>query len=135
MNERDTLGNGAEGTLRKLLPKLGASSIDISLRDRIEAERAGGVLTKQEQTFEWRQREQVIREKDEEIEQHQEERCMRKIALLLLFIFMSVWSVLIFFTYWICEMSDAVAITLFTTTLGQVLGLTTIALRWLFPKR
>ncbi|MCI6589650.1 MAG: TMEM43 family protein [Lentisphaeraceae bacterium] len=135
MKERDTLGDGAEGTLRKLLPKLKASSIDISLRDRIEAERAGGVLTKQEQTFEWRQREQVIREKDEEIEQHQEERHMRKIALLLLFIFMSVWSGLIFLTYWICDTSDAVSITLFTTTLGQVLGLTTIALRWLFPKR
>jgi hypothetical protein len=60
---------------------------------------------------------------------------MRGKALLALFVFMSGWASLTFITYWSCEMSDALAITLFTTTLGQVLGLTTIALRWLFPNR
>lgn len=60
---------------------------------------------------------------------------MRGKALILLFIFMASWSLITFITYWACEMSDAVVITLFTTTLGQVLGLTSIALRWLFPKR
>lgn len=60
---------------------------------------------------------------------------MRGKALISLFIFMASWSLITFITYWSCEMSDAVVITLFTTTLGQVLGLTSIALRWLFPKR
>lgn len=74
--------------------------------------------------------------------------CWRKYSLIVLFAYLCVWSIVILlfvFFYGIkavpfncCpygfSMSDPVIITLLTTTLAQVIGVTAIAFKWLFPK-
>lgn len=98
------------------------------------------VVSADERRYELAKREQALREKDEELARLRELHGMRKKYLIALFSHLCAWSlVTVAFVFMdglfsAFEMSDAVEITLLTTTLAQVLGLTAIAFKWLFPR-
>lgn len=119
------------------------------------------VALPEERDYELARREQVLREKDDQLKRLNEVHSMRKKFLKALFGYLCVWSaatmgIVLVDGFWSdgfsasfeygepakkvgfllegFSMSDAVEITLLTTTLAQVLGLTAIAFKWLFPK-
>ena len=98
------------------------------------------VVSAAERRYELAKREQALREKDEELARLRELHGMRKKYLIALFSYLCAWSLvtaaLVFADglFSAFEMSDAVEVTLLTTTLAQVLGLTAIAFNWLFPR-
>lgn len=126
----------AKATLSALLPT------PSDLERQSSQQEANAVLTETEKNFELQRREQIIREKDLELERLNfelttlhHEGIARWWVLVILGVYVIAWSAATWITLWVMTFSDAVLITLFSTTLGQVLGLTAIALRWLFPKR
>ena len=119
------------------------------------------VALQEERDYELARREQSLREKEDQLKRLNEVHSMRKKFLKALFGYLCVWSLATIvivlvdgfgsdgfsasFEYGApvkkvgflldgFSMSDAVEITLLTTTLAQVLGLTAIAFKWLFPK-
>ena len=126
----------AKATLNAILPT------PEDLVQQSSQEEANTVLTEKEKNSELQRREQIIREKDIALEKLklelralEQEGVVRWVVLVILGIYVIVWSVLTWVTLWFSTFSDAILITLLSTTLGQVLGLTAIALRWLFPPR
>lgn len=99
------------------------------------------VVQNAEREYEVARREQILREKDDQIRRLNEVHGMRKKFLTVLFIYLCLWSVVVVAVVWVdgfCvafEMSDAVEITLLSTTLAQVIGITIVAFKWLFPKK
>lgn len=93
-----------------------------------------------ESAFEIQKRELIIREKDQIIREHHEEHELRKTYIHSTFVFVvAVTFVALFITVsagngWL-KLSDAVLITLLTTTIAHVLGCLFIAFHWLFPRR
>lgn len=126
----------AKATLSAILPTLE------DLGQQSSQEEANTVLTETETNFELQRREQIIREKDIALEKLklelrtlEQEGAARWVVLVILGGYVFVWSVFTWGTLWFSTFSDAILITLLSTTLGQILGLTAIALRWLFPPR
>ena len=126
----------AKATLSAILPT------PEDLGQQSSQEEANTVLTETETNFELQRREQIIREKDIALEKLklelrtlEQEGAARWVVLVILVGYVFVWSVFTWGTLWFSTFSDAILITLLSTTLGQVLGLTAIALRWLFPPR
>lgn len=126
----------AKATLSAILPT------PEDLGQQSSQEEANTVLTETETNFELQRREQIIREKDIALEKLklelrtlEQEGAARWVVLVILGGYVFVWSVFTWGTLWFSTFSDAILITLLSTTLGQVLGLTVIALRWLFPPR
>lgn len=99
------------------------------------------VVQNAEREYEVARREQILREKDDQIRRLNEVHGMRKKFLTALFVYLCGWSVVVVAVVWVdgfCvafEMSDAVEITLLSTTLAQVIGITIVAFKWLFPKK
>lgn len=98
------------------------------------------VVTEREREFEVRKREQIIAEKDQQLQQTKEEHELRKKFLHTIYTFVAtvVYAALLlaFFTAaGMIHLSDAVLIALLTTTIANVLGCLFIAFNWLFPKR
>ena len=126
----------AKATLSAILPT------PEDLGQQSSQEEANTVLTETETNFELQRREQIIREKDIALEKLklelrtlEQEGAASWVVLVILGGYVFVWSVFTWGTLWFSTFSDAILITLLSTTLGQVLGLTAIALRWLFPPR
>lgn len=100
------------------------------------------VLSEGEQKLEIARREQILREKDDQIHRLNEVHGLRKKFLMALFIYFCVWSGLTFLILIlvgcparIFTLSDAVLCALLGTTFAQVVGLTAVAFKWLFPKK
>ena len=93
------------------------------------------ILTPEEQRFEMLRRDQIIREKDAEINRCQDEHKLRKRFLNSVFWFV-VGFVAVTLLIVVCsDLSDKVLITLLTTTTANVIGILLIAFKWLFPSR
>lgn len=80
-----------------------------------------------------RERNQDISKKDEEIRQLKAIHEWRRTTLFSLFFFIVAWSIFTWFA--VFHLSESVAITLISTTFGQVVGLAIIAFKWMFPKQ
>ena len=95
----------------------------------------GAILTPDEQRFEVRRRDQIIREKDEEIERCKDEHKLRKRFLSRVFWFVVAFvAATLAIVVW-SGLSDKVLITLLTTTTANIIGILLIAFKWLFPTR
>lgn len=140
MTPEDDDGGGAKSTLRRILPTTRQPSHDVTGRDILEAQHSDGVLTDEEKSFEIKMREQVIREKDDELQRSKDEHGLRKLFLHFVFWFV-VGFVIVVLTYLglcatgVFTLANTVLITLLSTTTVNVVGLLYIAFKWLFPKR
>lgn len=93
------------------------------------------ILTPDEQRFEVCRRDQIIREKDEEIERCKDEHNLRKRFLNYVFWFVVSFVVLTLAIVVWSDLSDKVLMTLLTTTTANIIGILLIAFKWLFPSR
>ena len=96
-------------------------------------------MSEDEKLFEARKREQLIRQKDEEIRRLNEIHDLRKSYLRAAFVFVSVFSIVSISLVALCgrgllTLADGIIVTLLTTTMANVLGVLYIAFNWLFPK-
>lgn len=82
-----------------------------------------------------RRRDQIIREKDEEIECCKDEHNLRKRFLNYVFWFVVSFVVLTLAIVVWSDLSDKVLMTLLTTTTANIIGILLIAFKWLFPSR
>lgn len=111
-----------------------------SPQDHPDPAEADAVLDQSEQLFEARKREQIIREKDQILDERGDEHSLRKTYIQASFVLVvGVTFTALFLTVaagmkWL-ELSDTVIITLLTTTTANVIGILLIAFNWLFPKR
>jgi len=71
-------------------------------------------------------------EKAQRAKREQEIHGWRKRVLVGLSVFLGIWSIFTFVS--IFFLPESVAIALLTSTLAQVVGLTAIAFKWLFPR-
>lgn len=78
----------------------------------------------------------------EKLKHYKEEHELRKLYMLRLFKYLKTWSGLVLialflsgWNIWGFSLSDAVLCTLLGTTFAQIVGLTAIAFKWLFPKK
>lgn len=99
---------------------------------------ADSTLTGRELEYELQRREQIIREKNDEIQRHREEHGLRKryvsnvFFLICAFLFL-VLAIVVFTGIGWLRLSDTVIVTLLTTTSASVIGILLIAFKWLFP--
>ena len=93
------------------------------------------ILTPDERRFEVLRRDQIIREKEAEIERCKDEHKLRKRFLGYVFWFVVVFVVLTLAIVVWSSRSDKVLITLLTTTTANIIGILLIAFKWLFPTR
>ena len=106
----------------------------------VEARQSADVLTEGERRFEILRREQIIREKDQELEQHREEHGLRKRYLLSVFVFVQlfvfcVMAILVLCATSVLVLGERVQMVLLGTTTIDLVGLLYIAFKWLFPNR
>ena len=97
-------------------------------------------MSDEEKHFENLRREQIIREKDEEIKQAHDIHGLRKWYLGLSFGFVAVFAFLAFRVLFLCgsgvlKLNTTVLVTLLTTTMANVIGILAIAFKWLFPRK
>lgn len=78
----------------------------------------------------------------EKLKHYKEEHELRKLYMRRLFRYLKMWSALVLtalffsgFNFCGFSVSDAVMCTLLGTTFAQIVGLTAIAFKWLFPKK
>lgn len=92
-------------------------------------------LTPEERRFEVQRRDQIIREKDEEIERCRDEHRLRKYFLNCVFWFVVAFVAATLAIVSLSGLSDRVLMTLLTTTTANIIGILLIAFKWLFPAR
>lgn len=97
-------------------------------------------MSDEEKRFENLRREQIIREKDEELKQAHDIHGLRKWYLGLSFGFVAVFAaaaltVLVLCGSGVLELNTTVLVTLLTTTMANVIGILAIAFKWLFPRK
>lgn len=97
-------------------------------------------LTHEEAAYEVHRREQIIKEKADEIERHKEEHQLRKLFLHFVFWFVVAFVVAVMTCLVLCatgvfHLTEKVQMTLLGTTTIDIVGLLYIAFKWLFPKR
>ena len=97
-------------------------------------------MSEDEKRFEALRKEQIIREKDEELKQAKDIHGLRKWYLGLSFGFVAVFAsaaltILILCGSGVLELNTTVLVTLLTTTMANVIGILAIAFKWLFPRK
>ncbi len=97
-------------------------------------------MSEDEQRFEALRKEQIIREKDEELKQAHDIHDLRKTYLRASFWFVGLFAftamvVLVLCGCSVLELNTTVLVTLLTTTMANVIGILAIAFKWLFPKK
>ena len=123
-----------------ILSDISVESPDIPQGQPEMPDAASRVVNTDELHFEVMKRDQLIREKDQALQERSDEHDLRKKYIRATFVFVcGVTFVSLFLTTaagmgWIA-LSDTVLVTLLTTTIANVLGCLFIAFHWLFPKR